>query len=397
MQRASSPSPLTPRLALSASPVRWARGAVALALGLLLAACANVPPLTPPASTLLHDELFEPASVRADPADVFALTPAMRAFADAAIGSLRARQDARRALIAALYDGRQLQLRYDAGSGTRNAAEAYEARAGNCLSLVIMTSAFAKYLGLPVSYRRVNIDASYALVGGLAFASGHVNVVLSRPLAQALTMRGSDDDLVVDFLPAAEIRHQRSAPIDEQTVLAMYFNNRAAEALAEGRFAESYRWLRAALAQNPRHAPAVNTLAVLYARAGHLQQAEAALRHVLAADPDETAALSNLAGLLRKSGRIAEADAAAVRLTRLQPHRPFHHYELGRRAMDAGAWEQALGQAEVHYWAALAAYRLGDADTAASHLQQAAALGSSPRAQQLYAAKLGWLRAQHLQ
>jgi hypothetical protein len=41
------------------------------------------------------------------------------------------------------------------------AREAFAARTGNCLSLVIMTSAFAKQLGLPVSYRRVVMEEMY--------------------------------------------------------------------------------------------------------------------------------------------------------------------------------------------------------------------------------------------
>ena len=62
-----------------------------------------------------------------------------------------------------LYKRQKLGLEYDATS-TRTASEAYAARAGNCLSLVIMTSAFAKALGLPVYYQRVFVDESWKLV-----------------------------------------------------------------------------------------------------------------------------------------------------------------------------------------------------------------------------------------
>ena len=60
----------------------------------------------------------------------------------------------RQALFDALYQPDQLKLEYDAAM-TRNAAQAFAVRSGNCLSLVIMTAAFAKEMGLDVRYQNV--------------------------------------------------------------------------------------------------------------------------------------------------------------------------------------------------------------------------------------------------
>ena len=46
------------------------------------------------------------------------------------------------------------------------------------MSLVIMTAAFAKELGLRVNYQNVIIDDSWSRHGGLYLLSGHVNLVL---------------------------------------------------------------------------------------------------------------------------------------------------------------------------------------------------------------------------
>jgi transglutaminase-like putative cysteine protease len=54
--------------------------------------------------------------------------------------------------VQALYQPDQIRLEYDAAV-TRNAAQAFEARTGNCLSLVIMTAALARELGLTVRYQ----------------------------------------------------------------------------------------------------------------------------------------------------------------------------------------------------------------------------------------------------
>jgi hypothetical protein len=66
-------------------------------------------------------------------------------------------------LIEALFTDRWLQLDYDAGY-TRNAAEAFDAHVGNCLSLAILTGALAKELGLEVRYQSVLICASVSSV-----------------------------------------------------------------------------------------------------------------------------------------------------------------------------------------------------------------------------------------
>ena len=133
---------------------------IALLLCVLLAACASRPPAARPMAELLHDELFAPSHEVIDAQSVFTLSDEMRRYAAAELQASARTRDPRHALIDALYSRSQLGLRYDA-SVTRSAAEAFAARAGNCLSLVIMTAAFAKHLGLPVSYRSVLVDDLY--------------------------------------------------------------------------------------------------------------------------------------------------------------------------------------------------------------------------------------------
>jgi Flp pilus assembly protein TadD len=378
---------------------------LALLLCALLASCAAPRP-TAGDPGLLHDELFA-APLPIDAQEVFALSDEMRAYAAAELSSLATAPDLRQALIAALYSRQQLRLLYDGGP-TRTAAQAFEARAGNCLSLVIMTAAFARHLGLPVSYRSVTVDQTYSRSGGLVLASGHVNLVLGPPPRRAWIDNHDADSLTVDFLPQEELRGQVSRPLQEQTIVAMYMNNRAAEALSEGRTAEGYWWAREAVRQDPEFLAAANTLGVVYLRAGHAPEAEQALRHVLAWDPDHVSALTNLAGLLAGQGRDAEAQALNRRLAELQPEPPFRAYDLGRAAMRAGDYEAARAhfdrelkrqpyQEEVHYWAALVRWHLGDTVGAESHLRQARDFSASGRGRELYAAKLAWLRALHLQ
>ena len=383
------------------------RLASALVCGLLAAlsaGCAHVPPPDADARALLHDDWFGPSQEDTNPARVLALSDAMRSYADNELRALIAHRDPRRVLVEALHERGQLHLAYDA-ERTGNAAETYDSRSGNCLSLVLMTGAFAQHLGLPVTFRAVQLDPQYTRAGGLTLENGHVNILMGhmgeRPIWGA-------NDLIVDFLPTRELTGHTALVLSEHTVIAMYMNNRAAETLADGRIDDSYAWARAAVLHDPGHASAVNTLAVVYMRRGQQGAAEAALRHALAREPDNTAALSNLVLVLRNTGRQADADVVAAQLKALQPYPPFHFLEAGRRELEAGKaasardlFERELRrqpfQHEVHFWLAQAWLQMGNGGKAAEHLRQAMDYSPTMASQKLYSAKLDRLRALRLQ
>lgn len=375
-------------------------------LAVALSACASTRQPTD-ITALLHDDLFQAVADAPSEAAVFALSPAMQQYADKHLRHVPTAHDARRALIGALYQRDELRLSYDAGA-TRNAAQAFDARAGNCLSLVIMTAAFAKYLGMPVSYQSVHIEDTFSRNSDLLFVNGHVNLVLGRPLRRARLGEADPDLLTIDFLPAEQLRGLHSQTLAEPTILAMYMNNRAAEALGAGRLNESYAWARQALRHDPHFLAGINTLGVLYLRAGHWQPAENALRHVLAVQADHTSALANLSHVLTQSGRLAEAQTLRMRLAQLQPQPPFVFLDRARSAITARDYAQARDllkqelrlqpyQSEVHFWLAVAYFRLGETERATQHLALAVDNSTTQQSQALYAGKLALMRANRLQ
>ncbi len=122
--------------------------------------CSSVP-LGPPSPQIFQDGLFAPGQEPIDAKAVFAISPAMQAFLTRDFPAHGYRKDPREALVQALNSKAQLRLEYDSAR-TRTASEAFDARSGNCLSLVLMTAAFAKELGLPVRYRSVFVDPAWS-------------------------------------------------------------------------------------------------------------------------------------------------------------------------------------------------------------------------------------------
>jgi Tfp pilus assembly protein PilF len=376
----------------------------ALGLVLVLGGCATPTPEPPHGVTALFaDERFAPPAAPVDADAVFELSASMQRYLAGEIAAQVRHKGRQRALVDALVNPAQLRLDYDADR-TRTAAEAFDARAGNCLSLVLMTAAFAKAMDLQVHYQSAIVDDTWDRSGSLVLASGHVNVTLGRRLID--DRRGGDTaELTIDFLPPEDLRGLQTRRIGEQTVLAMYMNNRAAESLLRGAVADAYWWARGAVLRDPAFAPALNTLGVVYLHHGEPARADRVFASLLAWQPEHLPALANRAQALQRLRRDAEAEALRQQLARLEPHPPYHFFDLGRAALQRGDLRQAREmfqrevdrapyQPEFHLWLGVTHLRLGQAERARRHLDQAQQHASSPAERDRLAGKLAWLARQ---
>lgn len=368
----------------------------------LLGACAGPRLASQPPQSIFRDDLFNAPEERFGANNVFAITEPMRRFLASDIAPQLRRQGPLMGLIDALYRKRQLKLEYDS-SMTRNASEAFEARAGNCLSLVIMTAAFAEELGLRVDFHEAGIEEMWSRNGNLLVGSGHVNVTIGTWLNDPLDSV-AENSLTIDFLPPDEIGGLRTRVIPEKTVVAMYLNNKSVEALVQGQLDDAYGWARAAIRQHPRFPNSYNTLGVVYLRHGDLDQAIHVFRYALEHGSESPVLISNLADALERAGNEAEASALRVYLAQLDPYPPYYFFDLGRKAMERGDYPMArtffakeVARAdynhEFHFWLAVAYYDLGDMDRARHQMLEAMERSPSRSDHTRYEAKLAWLKS----
>lgn len=382
--------------------LRWLLPVVFSAVA-LLGGCAT--PGAPSPQPLFRDAAFTPPEQPIQLQGALTLSPAMQAFIDTEMSRFIRVKGVRAGLLDALYQKGGLQLEYDA-ERTRTAAEAFDARRGNCLSLVLMAASFARQLGLSVQFNSVQLDEAWMRAKGFYFISGHVNLSLGR---SAPTSEGPSrvygDLLTIDFIPSELLRGQHSRAIDESSILAMFANNRAAEALTDGHLDEAYWWARAGMESDPRWLASYNTLAIVYRRKGMTDMAEQVLRTVLAREPENAQALSNLVLVLTDAGQLAQARVAAAQLALVQPVPPYAYFDRGVEAMRQGEYGSAreLFRKEVfraayvpefHFWLALANYGLGDLAGARGEIAKALENAATPRERDRYGAKLAWLNEQ---
>jgi hypothetical protein len=363
-----------------------------------LSACATHTPNM--RAAVFQDELFLPKSPVISASELFAISPEMRRYLDGELATRLQKQNPANALHSALYQELELKLKYDADR-TFTAQEAFAARAGNCLSLVIMTGALARGLGLDVYFHAIDVEENWLQKGSLIFSSGHVNVTIGRnpPLVRMASDKGRF--LTIDFAPVENGR--RAIQLTEQSVVALYMNNRAAENLALGKHRDAYWWAKAAITSDASLLPAYNTLAVIYRNSGHTELAASTLKTLLLRDPNNIPALSNLAIVLAKLDQTVELASINARLKKLRTHEPYYFFRQGKLAMQAGNFQLARDlflreikrqpdNHQFYFQLALAYAGLGDARQTAASLAKALEYSTTLAEQGIYSAKLSKLR-----
>ena len=373
---------------------------------LVVSGCATETQLAPmpPSADLYRDSAFKPPAQAVNADQLFALSPAMEAYLKSPGFQNHTRLSGQqRGLFDALYTSGELKLDYDS-TYTRNAAETFAARKGNCLSLVIMTAAFARAMGLNPHFQQALIDQQWSREGSLYIASTHVNLRLAnRPIRDG-TVDLAERTLTVDFLPPEDSKWYATLPLDDATIVAMYMNNRAAEELARNRLDEAYWWARAAIEQAPSFITAYNTLGVVYFTHGDMAAAEKVYRRALQRSPEDTTLMRNLLPTLARLGKNDEASALSARLATIEPTPPFHYFQLGMKAMQEGRYAEAKSQFarevqrspyyhEFHFWLAMAHWQLGESNAARNQMTLAVDTSTTPEGAKRYSSKLDYLKS----
>ena len=373
---------------------------------LFAAGCASIEaPLAD--QSLFHDSAFATPSGKIGADKLFELSAPMREYLDGEsfrkVARLKGEEGS---LVNSMATKGALKLNYD-DLITRDAAATFAAGSGNCLSLVIMSAAFAKALNLEITYQSVHIDPDWSRTAGLYVASTHVNLSLAPPRigpSAGNANYNQSNSLTIDFVPSEQASRYYTRKLPEKTIVAMYLNNRAAEELGQLRVDNAYWWARAAIEKDPAFTAAYNTLGVVYQKRGDLQRAETVYRRALALEPAETLVMYNLVRVLADQGKLAESQALDRERARLEPAAPFYYFERGLKAMEAQQFAEAkqLFEMEVHrapqshefhYWLAIAHLRLGQQAQARTQLALAMDNSTSADATERYSSKLAYLRS----
>lgn len=255
---------------------------------------------------------------------------------------------------------------------TRTAAEAFEARNGNCLSLVNLYLALARSAGLDAFPVEVQDFETFYRQGQAVVRANHV--------VGGLMVTGMV--LTVDFLPDHPKTYRRIDRISDRRHAALHYNAVASEAMFSGDLDRAADLYREALRLEPGSAEAWNNYAVLAKRLGEPDTARRRFEHALEENPVFLPALNNLAAVYRDEGRTEEAEALEARALEQRAQSPYFLTEQAVRRIYRGQLDEAerlLRRArridgsipEIHLALGRIALSRGNETAAARHFQDA--------------------------
>ncbi|WP_228768339.1 tetratricopeptide repeat protein [Shewanella sp. TC10] len=281
---------------------------------------------------------------------------------------------------------------------TRMASVTAEERAGNCMSLVVLSTAIAEVLGVPVKFQDIDVEPIWDRRGGFYLVNGHVNMkLLHVDQPNTYSMRGSE--ILVDFLPERSIRAYKIQQINKQTLAGMYFNNVAAEALVRNEYDLAYALAKRAIELDPFYVNSINTLAVIYRHKGMDDLAEQAYRHVLQLEAKNITTLYNLAIILGEQDRLEEWKQVHKVLELARINNPFYYFDMAQQAyfekqyQEALVWyKRAVDRAdyrhEFYFGLSRAYWVTGDERRAKKNMEKALDLSIDETSQHRYRGKL---------
>lgn len=283
------------------------------------------------------------------------------------------------------------------------AEEALRKSSGNCLSLAILTSALAELAGVEAGYQLVDSLPVFESQGNVVFKGQHVRTMLYNPEKEvdndgmAFTLMLRRGGLLVDYFPSGGGRFVSN--ISEAEYQTMYYNNQASEAISRADYDTAFWLLRKALELTPDDAGAINSMAIVYRRAGNADKSEEIYKYGINNLPNKLSLLRNYRVLLMEQGRLTEVEEVNVTLAKLDEVSPFDWLHAGHDAYASGDFREAIsyyqkaveiapylhdsyaGMAKAHY-------QLGNRVSAKRELLNAQKFSYRKSFQSLYQAKL---------
>lgn len=271
-----------------------------------------------------------------------------------------------------LYGEDHLYVQYS-DKKTHTAMEAFNEREGNCLSVMNLYIAMARYAGVDANFQTVDVQPSWNMRGDLLVLSQHIN---------ATGRFNARRRYVVDFTPEIALQKLTSEVTTDQNARALYFNNLGVEAMISGQAEQALRYFKNSLFLDAELSIGWNNIGSAYSRLGNEQFAE--YSYLMAFNRDETnaTAINNLAKFYRKNGNQGLAAEYERAIQRFNNRNPYFHYMQGSLAFLDKDFEAArvsfrrairLKKQEPDFYIALALtyLELGDVEQAQAYNESA--------------------------
>ncbi|MEA3588570.1 hypothetical protein J6I75_09410 [Pseudidiomarina sp. 1APP75-27a] len=223
---------------------------------------------------------------------------------------------------------------------TYTASEALARNAGNCMALAIVTKALADLVDVDLRFQRVTNAPVYDRSANVVMVSDHVRARLYLP-----GLSGEPRSWVtIDYFPSRGSRNSGLIGTDE--FLALYYRNRAAELMLDGKENSAFAYAQEALRYQPDASDTLNIIALLHRRAGDQATAEAIYAYVLAQDTTNLNVLYNYLELAKQQQREGLISELQAQIDALPDYNPYTWIALAERAYAEDDIDRAIAMYE---------------------------------------------------
>jgi len=355
-------------------------------------------------SNLFLDNSFEvPADFHLETEqEIFALDEAMLTMVKRKLINGHTARYKARVLLSHIFDDENISLQYD-GNANVIARDAYHSQSANCMSLTIMAYSLAKAADLNISFQRVEIPEYWVRNGQYNMLTGHVNLVVREHSEVERNIVWGEKATQIDFDPHVAKEHFPKKIIEKNTVLAMFYNNKGADALVRKDYGVAFKYFKAALQQDELYSTGWGNLGVLYRFTENYEAAEKVYRHALMLEKANLTALTNLAILLKNQERQDEASDITVYLEEVRKLNPYYHALLADEAFYRFSYNDAVKhykkaiqlddkRHEFYFGLAKVYYKQDKVTSAKRAMKKAIQLNKVRSIQNQYVAKLNFLK-----
>ncbi len=379
-----------------------------IVLMLLISACQTTPTFTlspvKPIDNVYLDQAFighDLVAVESEQ-EIFALDDEMKALVTNKL--LRVSDIRQRSvmLLEHIFETENINLQYQGGANL-TASQTYHQGQANCMSLTIMAYSLAKAAKLNVNFQNVQVPEYWQRNGDMNMLTGHVNLVIKKRENPNKIILLSNEVLEIDFDPYVAKKSFPRKVITKNEVLAMFYNNKGAQALAKKDYTNAYRYIKAATLADNSFSSAWGNLGVLYKVTGHNEHALFTYHKAVALNKNNNTAMNNLSILLRKQGEHDLAEKIELSILRKRINNPYYYALLADESLQKGNIEFALlhYQKAIHlddrideFYHGLAKvyYAMDNYSAARRALKKAMAINKVSQIDNQYLAKLNFLK-----
>lgn len=281
---------------------------------------------------------------------------------------------------------------------TRSAQNALDSMAGNCLSLALITRAYAKLANVPIRFQLLGANPVFELDRDLLIKTDHIRSVLSGQWQTGVDLTfDTRRDIRIDYFPTEGLKYRDH--LSEAALISLFYNNKAVESMQRGDLERAMVLAKKSLKLDGNNAAALNTPAIVHRRQGNDAAAEALYLRARKDHPDNLSFVRNYMQLLKRQGRTDEAQSLAALLERSEQENPWSWVLSGQSHERAGRYTSAITHYQraldiqgdlhqVHFYLGIAHYKNGNTRQSKYHLAEAVKYSEVGRVRKNYKRKL---------